>query len=56
MKEIMPQTKRAAVLWNSNNSTPKLEWNVAKEFVAANDIIVALYDARNDVKELESAG
>jgi ABC-type uncharacterized transport system substrate-binding protein len=56
MKEIMPQTKRAAVLWNSNNSTPKLEWNVAKEFVAANNIIVALYDARNDVEELRKAG
>jgi ABC-type uncharacterized transport system substrate-binding protein len=55
MKEIMPQAKRAAVLWNSDNSSPKLEWNVVREFVAANNIMVALYDARNNVEELMKA-
>jgi ABC-type uncharacterized transport system substrate-binding protein len=55
MKEIMPQAKRAAVLWNSDNSSPKLEWHVAKGFVAANNIMVALYDARNKVEELGKA-
>ena len=46
MKEIMPQAKRAAVLWNPISSNAKLEWATAKEFAAANDIVVALYDAR----------
>jgi len=46
MKEIMPQAKRAAVLWNPNSSNAKLEWTTAKEFAAANHIVVALYDAR----------
>ncbi|MBR1224225.1 MULTISPECIES: ABC transporter substrate-binding protein [unclassified Bradyrhizobium] len=46
MKEIMPQAKRAAVLWNSISSNAKLEWATAKEFAAANGIVVALYDAR----------
>jgi ABC-type uncharacterized transport system substrate-binding protein len=46
MKEIMPQAKRAAVLWNPISSNAKLEWATAKEFAAANHIVVALYDAR----------
>ena len=55
MREIRPQAERAAVLWNSKNSIPKLEWNAAKEFAAANNISVALYDARNDVEGLRQA-
>ena len=55
MREIRPQAERAAVLWNSKNSVPKLEWNAAKEFAAANNISVALYDARNDVEGLRQA-
>jgi putative ABC transport system substrate-binding protein len=54
IKEIKPEARRAAVLWNSASSNAKLEWNVAKEFAAANDIAVALHDAR-DVEELRNA-
>jgi putative ABC transport system substrate-binding protein len=54
IKEIKPEARRAAVLWNSASSNAKLEWNVAKEFAAANDIGVVLYDAR-DAEELRSA-
>ena len=46
MKEILPQAQRAAVLWNPISSNAKLEWATAKEFAAANHIVVALYDAR----------
>jgi putative ABC transport system substrate-binding protein len=55
MKEIKPQAKRVAVLWNSANSNPKLEWNAAREFVAANKLAVLLYDARNNVESLRKA-
>jgi putative tryptophan/tyrosine transport system substrate-binding protein len=51
IKEIKPAARRAAVLWNSASSNAKLEWEVAKEFAAANHMIVALHDAR-DVEEL----
>jgi ABC-type uncharacterized transport system substrate-binding protein len=53
MKEIKPQAERVAVLWNAENSAPRLEWNAAKEFVTANKIEVFLYDARNNVEELK---
>ena len=53
MKEIKPQARRAAVLWNPS-SNAKLEWETAKEFVAANDIAVELYDAR-DIEQLSNA-
>jgi len=46
MKEIKPQARRAVVLWNPNNSYSRLEWETAKEFAAANDIVVTLHDAR----------
>ena len=51
VKEIKPEAKRAAVLWNSNGSNAQLEWKVAKEFADANGLTVILYDAR-DVPEL----
>jgi putative tryptophan/tyrosine transport system substrate-binding protein len=54
MKEIMPQSKRAAVLWNPSSSNARLEWATAKKFADANDIVVALHDAR-DVEELRNA-
>ena len=47
VKEIRPEAKRAAVLWNPNSSNAQLEWQVAERFAAANDIGVTLYDARN---------
>ena len=53
-KELKPDARHAAVLWNSASSNAKLEWNIAKEFAAANDIGVVLYDAR-DAEELRSA-
>jgi putative ABC transport system substrate-binding protein len=55
MKEIKPSAERAAVLWNAKNSVPKLEWNAAKEFVAKNNIVVSLYDARTTVEGLNKA-
>jgi putative ABC transport system substrate-binding protein len=55
MKEIKPQAERAAVLWNPKNSASRLEWNAAKEFVAKDDIVVSLYDARNTVEGLNNA-
>jgi putative tryptophan/tyrosine transport system substrate-binding protein len=45
IKQIRPEATRAAVLWNSTSSNAKLEWNVAREFAAANGILVALHDA-----------
>jgi putative ABC transport system substrate-binding protein len=54
VKEIKPEARRAAVLWNSASSNAKLEWNVAKKFAAANNIVVALHDARN-LDELRNA-
>ena len=41
-----------AVLWNADNSVPRLEWNAAKEFVAANKMRALLYDAHNNVEGL----
>jgi putative ABC transport system substrate-binding protein len=54
MKEIKPQTRRAAVLWNPTSSSTKLEWETAKAFAAANDIAVELFDAR-DIEQLSNA-
>jgi ABC-type uncharacterized transport system substrate-binding protein len=51
VKEIRPEAKHAAVLWNPNSSNAQLEWKVAKEFADTNDLTVILYDAR-DVPEL----
>ena len=54
MKEIKPQSRRAAVLWNPTSSGTKLEWETAKAFAAANDIAVELFDAR-DIEQLSNA-
>jgi putative ABC transport system substrate-binding protein len=53
MKEVKPDIRRAAVLWNSASSAAKLEWSVAREFAAANDIAVVVHDA-HDVDQLRS--
>jgi putative ABC transport system substrate-binding protein len=54
IREIIPQTRRAAILRNPTNSVAKLEWNFAKDFSAANNIDLALHDAR-DAEELTKA-
>ena len=54
MKEILPQAKRAAVLWNPISSHAKLEWATTKEFAAANDIVVTPHEARSK-EELRDA-
>ena len=54
IREIRPEGRRAAVLWNSASSNAKLEWAITNEFAAANDIAVELYGAR-DVDELRRA-
>jgi putative ABC transport system substrate-binding protein len=51
MLELKPEAKRAAVLRHPN---AKLEWATVKEFAAANNIVVALHEAR-DVEELTNA-
>jgi putative tryptophan/tyrosine transport system substrate-binding protein len=53
-KEIRPEAKRAAVLWNPHSSNARLEWQVAERFAATNDVVVTLYDAR-DFAELGDA-
>jgi putative tryptophan/tyrosine transport system substrate-binding protein len=53
IKEIKPELKHAAILWNSANSNAQLEWKFAKEFAATNNIEVVLYDA-HDVDGLKS--
>ncbi len=47
IKEIKPELARAAVLWNSTNAHARLEWKFVKEFAAANNIEVVLYDAHD---------
>ena len=54
IKEIRPEAKRAAVLWNPKSSNGQLEWQVAERFAGANGIVVTLYDAR-DFAELAGA-
>src|SRR5262249_15831050 len=54
VREIKPEAKRAAVLWNSPASTSTLEFHLSKKFAAANDILVASHDAR-DVGELRKS-
>ena len=55
MKEVKPQTERAAVLWNPRNLAPWREWNASKEFVTKANIAISLYDARNTVEGLNKA-
>jgi len=47
IKEIKPELRRAAVLWNSASSNAQLEWKPFKELAAANNIEVVLYDAHD---------
>jgi putative tryptophan/tyrosine transport system substrate-binding protein len=54
VREIKPEAKRAAVLWNSAGPNSSLEFDVSKKFAAANDIVVASHDAR-DVGELRKS-
>jgi putative ABC transport system substrate-binding protein len=54
MKQIKPQARRAAILWNPTSSNAKLEWESMRGFAAANGIVVVLHDARN-VEELKNA-
>src|SRR5262245_44699575 len=51
MLEIKPEARRAAVLRHPN---AQLEWEIVKDFAAANNIVVALHEAR-DVEELTKA-
>jgi putative tryptophan/tyrosine transport system substrate-binding protein len=54
VREIKPEAKRAAVLWNSVGPNSRLEFDVSKQFAAANDIVVTSHDAR-DVGELRKS-
>jgi ABC-type uncharacterized transport system substrate-binding protein len=55
MKEIKPQAERAAVLWNPKELPPRLEWDAAKEFIAKDNMVASLYDARSTVEGLNKA-
>jgi putative ABC transport system substrate-binding protein len=54
IKEIKPEARRAAVLWNSSSSNARLEFDASKKSAAANGIVVAIHDAR-DVGELRKS-
>jgi ABC-type uncharacterized transport system substrate-binding protein len=54
MKEIMPQSRRAAVLWNPASSNAQLEWKAVRETASALEITFTLHEART-ARELESA-
>jgi putative ABC transport system substrate-binding protein len=53
MREIKPKARRAAVLANLSSSIARLELGFAKQFAAANDFKITLYDA-HEVEELKS--
>jgi len=53
MREIKPKARRAAVLANLGSSIARLELGFAKQFAAANDFDITLYDA-HEVEELKS--
>jgi putative tryptophan/tyrosine transport system substrate-binding protein len=52
MREIKPQTRRAAVLANLSSSIARLELGFAKPFAASNDFDITLYDA-HQIEELK---
>src|SRR5262249_50192117 len=54
IKEIKPEARRAAVLWNPSSSNARLEFDASKKSAAANGIVVAIHDAR-DVGELRKS-
>jgi ABC transporter substrate binding protein len=56
IKEIKPEARRAAVLWNSANSNAKLEWNVAREFATTNNYCRRAPYARDVEEFAERAG
>jgi ABC-type uncharacterized transport system substrate-binding protein len=47
MLEIKPEARRAAILRNPTNANANLEWEIVKEFAAANNIALALHDAHD---------
>jgi putative ABC transport system substrate-binding protein len=47
MKEILPQAKRAAVLWNPSSSDTKLELDITKDIAERNDIAIEIHGAEN---------
>jgi putative tryptophan/tyrosine transport system substrate-binding protein len=47
INEIIPRTKRSAILWNPTSSNAVLEWAEAEKFAIANDIVIAPYAARD---------
>jgi putative tryptophan/tyrosine transport system substrate-binding protein len=53
MKEIMPQSRRAAVLWNPTSSAAQLEWNAVKQSAAAVELAFTFHEVRTS-KELEN--
>jgi putative tryptophan/tyrosine transport system substrate-binding protein len=53
MKEIMPQSRRAAVLWNPTSSAAQLEWKAVKQSAAAVELAFTFHEVRSS-KELEN--
>jgi putative tryptophan/tyrosine transport system substrate-binding protein len=54
IKEIKPNARRVTAIWNPASSSVRLESREAKNFAAANDIAIALHDART-ADELKNA-
>ena len=54
IKEIKPDARRVTAIWNPASSSARLESREAKNFAAANDIAIALHDART-ADELKNA-
>src|SRR5262249_527298 len=53
MKKLKPQARRAAVLRNPTDISAGLEWRIAKEFAASNDIALDVHDA-HDIEQLKN--
>jgi putative tryptophan/tyrosine transport system substrate-binding protein len=53
MKEIVPQSRRAAVLWNPMSSNAQLEWKAVNDMTLALGITFMLHEART-ARDLES--
>jgi putative ABC transport system substrate-binding protein len=54
IKEIKPDARRVAAVWNPASSSARLESHEVKNFATANDIAVALHNART-ADELKNA-
>jgi ABC-type uncharacterized transport system substrate-binding protein len=55
MKEIEPQAKRAALLWNPTSSDTKLDLDITKDLAGVNDIAVEVHGAKRTQHNVSKA-